>query len=230
MTQFERLFVWTGGALFVGSLAATAWWWAFSLARVAPFAGWPPIVYDAVTFTVFALHHSVFARASIKAALSRLIAERLLRSVYVWTASLLLVAVCRLWRLVGGNLYHVAGWPASVHVTAQVMGLLLIVFSVRAIDALELAGIRASGECNQVQTLQVAGPYRLVRHPLYLGWMLIVFGAARMTGDRLLFALITTLYLIAAIPWEERSLEDAFGDAYTRYKREVRWKMVPFVY
>ena len=230
MTQFERLFVWTGGALFAGSLSATAWWWAFSLARAAPFAGWPPVVYDAALFTVFAVHHSVFARRSIKAALSRVVADRLLRSVYVWAASLLLVVVGLLWRLVGGNLYHVTGWPASVHVTAQVFGLLLIVFSVRAIDALDLAGIRTGGERDHVQTLQVAGPYRLVRHPLYLGWMLIVFGAAWMTGDRLLFALITTCYLIAAIPWEERSLEDQFGDAYARYKREVRWRVVPYLY
>jgi protein-S-isoprenylcysteine O-methyltransferase Ste14 len=51
-----------------------------------------------------------------------------------------------------------------------------------------------------------------------------------MTGDRLTFAIITTTYLMAAIPWEERSLEDAFGESYRQYKRQVRWRMVPFVY
>ena len=59
-----------------------------------------------------------------------------------------------------------------------------------------------------------SGPYRWVRHPLYLGWLLMVFGAAHMTGDRLVFAAITTIYLLVAIPWEERSLRRSFGAAY----------------
>ena len=99
--------------------------------------------------------------------------------------------------------------------------------SVRAIDALELAGIRSQSEA---AGLQIAGPYRLVRHPLYLGWTLVVFGAAAMTGDRLGFAAITTLYLMLAIPWEERSLRAAFGSDYDRYIRHVRWRMIPFIY
>jgi protein-S-isoprenylcysteine O-methyltransferase Ste14 len=108
-----------------------------------------------------------------------------------------------------------------------VAGLLLIAASVGVIDGLELAGIRSNP---RPSALQARGPYRLVRHPLYLGWMLAVFGAATMTFDRLVFAVITTLYLVVAVPWEERSLERAFGEAYTRYKARVRWRMVPFVY
>jgi protein-S-isoprenylcysteine O-methyltransferase Ste14 len=230
MTLTERLFVWTGGALFVGSLAVTAWWWTFSLAAPPLFAGWPAIVYDAALFSAFALHHSVFARRPVKTALSRRVADRLIRSIYVWAASLLLIAVCLLWRPVGGTLYSVIGWRASVHLAAQVIGLLLIGFSVRAIDPLELAGIRTGTRRAVAPSLQVGGPYRLVRHPVYLGWLLIVFGIARMNGDRLLFALISTFYLIVAIRWEERSLQDEFGEAYTRYTRDVRWRVVPYLY
>ena len=69
-----------------------------------------------------------------------------------------------------------------------------------------------------------------MRHPLYLGWVLIVFGVSHLTGDRLAFAIITTAYLVVAIPWEERLLEDVFGDQYARYKQNVRWRLVPFVY
>ena len=76
----------------------------------------------------------------------------------------------------------------------------------------------------------MTGPYRWVRHPLYLGWVLMVFGAAHMTGDRLAFAAITTAYLVVAIPWEERSLRQSFGDEYARYMRDVRWRMIPFIY
>jgi protein-S-isoprenylcysteine O-methyltransferase Ste14 len=58
----------------------------------------------------------------------------------------------------------------------------------------------------------------------------MVFGAPHMTGDRLAFAALTTGYLIAAIPWEERSLRQSFGDDYIRYCRDVKWRMIPFIY
>ena len=106
-------------------------------------------------------------------------------------------------------------------------GLWLIARSVGVIDPLELAGIRAS---TRPAGLQVRGPYRLVRHPLYLGWALMVFGAATMTADRLVFAVMTTIYLVVAIPWEERSLDRAFGDEYHRYKARVRWRLIPYIY
>jgi len=69
-----------------------------------------------------------------------------------------------------------------------------------------------------------------VRHPLYMGWVLVVFGAAHMTGDRLIFAAISVWYLAVAVPWEERSLVRSFGDDYRRYTRQVRWRMIPFIY
>ena len=90
---------------------------------------------------------------------------------------------------------------------------------------------RASGSQSDAAGLQVAGPYRLVRHPLYLGWILVVFGAAHMTGDRLAFAAITTLYLVVAIPWEERSLRARVRRATTSATcGTVRWRIIPFIY
>jgi methanethiol S-methyltransferase len=78
--------------------------------------------------------------------------------------------------------------------------------------------------------LQIVGPYRWVRHPIYLGWMLVVFGAAHMTGDRLTFAVISSLYLVVAVPWEEQSLRQSFGADYDRYKQQVRWRILPYLY
>ena len=204
-----------------------AWWYIVWLGRVSAFAGWRPVLFDALIFSVFALHHSLLARPAAKGALARICPERLLRSVYVWVASALLILVCLLWRGIGGEVFHEAGPLAVVHSGAQIAGLVLIALSVRAIDALELAGIRPGATR---QGLQVAGPYRLVRHPLYLGWILVVFGAAHLTGDRFAFAAISTLYLMIAVPWEERSLEREFGDEYRRYKRQVRWRIVPYLY
>jgi protein-S-isoprenylcysteine O-methyltransferase Ste14 len=230
MTKFERVFVWLGGAAFAGSLALCAYTFLFLWARVD--AG-PPrgvgqtALVDATLFTVFAAHHSIFARDSIKTWISRRVPARLIRSVYVWTASLLLVLVVLAWRPIGGDLYHATGWTGYGHALVQLAGVWVIARSVGVIDALELAGIRSSGG---PASLQITGPYRFVRHPIYLGWMLIVFGAAHMTRDRATFAAITTIYLIIAMPWEERSLGRTFGNDYARYKQRVRWRVIPFVY
>ena len=75
--------------------------------------------------------------------------------------------------------------------------------------------------------LVTRGPYVLVRHPIYLGWFLMVFGATPMTGSRLVFATVSSAYLLMAIPWEEASLVEAFGEGYRAYQRQVRWRLVP---
>ena len=234
MLRFERLFVWAGGALFVGSLALTAWWYLVWLGRARPFAGWRPLLYDAVLFSIFAWHHSVFARDKVKQSIAVVIPAHLVRSFYVWTASTLLMLVCLLWQAVGGELYTAHGLSAVAHVLVQLAGVWMIAQSVRAIDPLDLAGIRqpfhASTRVTTEDALQVGGPYRLVRHPLYLGWILATFGHPHLTGDRLAFAAITTLYLVLAIPWEERSLTKSFGEAYRRYQQRVRWRDIPFIY
>ena len=222
-----RVFVWLGGAMFVTSLGVCAWSYAFVMGRPAPASGWLPLIADTVLITIFACHHSLFARDRVKTWLARHVPASLLRSMYVWIASLLLILVCVAWRPIGGTFYAATGLTAFAFAAVQLAGLLITARSVARIDPLELAGIRPA---THAQGLQVTGPYRLVRHPLYLGWVLMVFGAAHMTGDRLAFAAITTLYLAIAIPWEERSLHASFGDAYARYQRDVRWRLIPFIY
>jgi protein-S-isoprenylcysteine O-methyltransferase Ste14 len=133
-----------------------------------------------------------------------------------------------LWQPIGGVLYRVDSWPAWIFSFVQLIGVWMIALSVRAIDPLELAGIRNPKMTDE--ELQTGGVYRVVRHPLYFGWLLIVFGAAHMTGDRLTFAVLTTSYLVIAMPWEERSLERTFGASYQHYKKAVRWKILPYVY
>jgi len=222
-----RLFAWAGGGLFVLALARTAWLYAVELGRAGPFAGTGAVLVDLMLFTIFALHHSVFARDRIKRAVQRAVPERAIRSLYVWIASALLIVVCEAWQPVGGSIYAAPAPLSWLLAAAQLAGFALTALGVRAIDPLELAGIHPPrGDTD----LAVGGAYRLVRHPLYLGWMLMVFGSAHLTGDRLLFAAVSSMYLVLAIPWEERSLEAAFGDAYRRYKDRVRWRVLPYVY
>ena len=229
MRTLERLFVWAGGALFVTALAVTAYWYVGTLGRTDEPHRSPvvSILTDAAIFSLFACHHSIFARGPVKTALARLVPERLLRALYVWIASGLMMAVPAFWRPIGFTLYRASSpWLTVLLTIVQLAGLGLIARSVAAIDPLELAGIRHG----RSSALQITGPYRLVRHPLYLGWMLSLFGAPHMTGDRLAFAAISSAYLIVAIPWEERSLHLAFGDAYAQYARAVKWRVLPYVY
>jgi len=226
MTGFSGAFVWLGGAMFVGSLAFCAYTFAITWAAVAPLHP-PAIAVDAVLFGVFALHHSLFARDPVRRWLSAVVPEPMLRSVYVWLASALLILVCAAWQPVGGEVYRHSGVSAAVHALVQLFGVLLIVFGVRVIDPLDLAGIR---QHPGPASLQIIGPYHWIRHPLYAGWVLLTFGAAHMTGDRLAFAAISTFYLLIAMPFEERSLRMSFGAEYDEYRRRVRYRIVPYVY
>ena len=259
MTRFvPRVFAWVGGALFVGSLVFCAATYVVTWSTPARLdVNWRAVAIDTLLFSVFALHHSLFARDEIKRALTRLVPGHLLQSTYVWIAASLFFAVCALWRPIGGEVFQVTGARLVAHAVVQLLGLLLIARAVAGIDALELAGIRQVGnrvrlppsraerasaslaeafggggkpDATKANVLQTGGVYRLVRHSLYLGWMLLVFGAAHMTGDRLAFAAVSVLYLVIAIPWEERSLRAAFGDEYVRYQGRVRWRMIPFIY
>ncbi len=235
--RFERLFVWTGGALFVASLMFCGYSYVVPWStpfrepfvsvggRVDEAGGWPAFAFNATVLSVFVIHHSVFARDRVKTFLARAIPTRLLRSVYVWTASLLLIGACALWQPIRFDVYQTFGAQRVLHVVVQLVGLWLIGQSVRSIRALELAGIHGQHSSSELQT---TGPYGVVRHPIYLGWVLAVFGAAHMTGDRLAFAIITTAYLVVAIPLEERSLVAAFGTDYEKYRRQTRWRLVPF--
>ena len=220
---------WLGGIAFVASLAYLVYFYGVVLG--SPVGDASSLVsntlIDAGLFTAFALHHSVFARAGIKQRLINVLPPAIERTVYVWVASALLFAVCVLWQPVRGVVYEIGGFWRAVLYGLQAIGVLLSIRGAGVIDPLELAGIRQTTAHPSRDALRVVGPFRVIRHPIYLGWMLMVFGAPTMTANRLLFASITSVYLILAIPWEEKSLVAAHGDQYRAYQQAVRWRVVP---
>jgi len=232
MTGVERAFVWLGGALFVVSLACCAYCYVAVWSRPPAGPGaaiWTAALANTALFGLFAGHHSLFARERVKAAVARVVPDRLLTSVFVWIASTLFIVACISWVRTGRDVYDLHGWIAAVFTAAQVSGVLLTAAGVRRLDPLELAGIRRR-ERSDGPAVQTTGPYGVVRHPLYLGWLLMTFGAAHMTVDRLAFAVISSGYLLIAIPWEEASLERDLGPDYAAYKKKVRWRVIPYVY
>jgi protein-S-isoprenylcysteine O-methyltransferase Ste14 len=187
----------------------------------------PAITWNVALFTVFALHHSVFARERVRAAIARRLPQPLERSFYVWVASAMFIAVCALWRPVPGVAWRVDGPMIWALRAAQAAGVWLTLRSAVVLDIRDLAGLRPPRGAIEFKT---SGPYGWVRHPIYSGWFLMVLAVSPMTMTRLVFAVVSCAYLIVAIPFEERSMRRAAADAYERYRKQVRWRLVPGVY
>jgi protein-S-isoprenylcysteine O-methyltransferase Ste14 len=182
------------------------------------------VAWNAGLFAAFALHHSVLARARPKAWVEQHYPGHE-RSIYVIVASVLLAAVCALWHPLPGTAWSVpkaAGW--LVPVVQLATGLWMLV-AVRTLRVAELVGLQPATPSE----FRTSGPYGIVRHPIYLAWMAVVYALPTMTYTQLVFALMGTLYILLGIVLEERDLR-SLGEPYRRYCRAVRWKLVPFVY
>ena len=183
-------FVWLGALIFAVSLASFAVVYGYLLRVAAPITDepvWPAVLINIALFTVFALHHSLMARTGAKAWITRTIPGDLERSAYVWVASLMFLAVCWLWQPLPGAAWIITGPLTWVMFATQLAGLLLTERAARFIGVWELAGVRQVSR-NQAVEFKVTGPFGLVRHPIYLGWVLIVFAAPATTR----YAVLTT--------------------------------------
>jgi methanethiol S-methyltransferase len=249
-----RAFASIGAVMFQVSLASGVWlYWSLGrpVGAAAPEHARPwavAVLANLLIFGLFALHHSLLARASAKAWVTRVVPPELERSTYVWVASLLFLLVVLAWQPVPGFVYQVDGWARWILYALQVSGVVLTLLAAQAINPRELNGVQQAwryGSAAQPahsapapppasapapEPFVVRGAYGLVRHPIYLGWFLMVWPTPLMTGGRLTFAAISSFYLLIAIPWEERSLAQQYGDAYLRYTRQVRWRVLPGLY
>lgn len=230
-TARARIVAWAGAVVFVASLVYFLFMYAVRFGEPAPItSAAAAVLIDTLLFTAFALHHSVFARGAVRARVALVVPSYLERSAYVWVASVLFVAVCALWQPVPGVLWRVHGPVAWVLLGLQAVGIWLTVRGAAVIDVLELSGIRQLTPRTHEPQFKTSGPYGWVRHPIYSGWFLMVFCVASMTMTRLVFAAISSAYLLIAIPFEERSLVSTSNGAYERYARQVRWKLLPGIY
>ena len=185
-------------------------------------------VANVLLFTVFALHHSVMARTGARAWIARLFPPELERSIYVWIASVLFLGVCWMWQPLPGVIWQTRG-PGIILYIAQAFGVALTIAAARIVGIWELAGVTQPDPAKPIE-FRAAGPFAIVRHPIYLGWVLMVFATTTMTTSRMLFAVTSTAYLVAAIPLEERSLLNTHRDAYGAYQKQMRWRLIPFVW
>ena len=185
------------------------------------------VLIDLALLGLFAVQHSVMARRSFKAWLTRFVPEPAERSTYVLFSSLALIALFALWRPLGGVVWDVES-PAGRVVLQAVFafGWVVVLACTFLINHFDLFGLRQvwlqlRGRPYTQLRFATPGPYRVVRHPLYVGWLLTFWGTPTMTVTHLLFAVATTAYILIAIRLEERDLVAIHGADYSAYRERV---------
>jgi len=184
------------------------------------------ILIDIVLLGMFALQHSIMARPAFRRWWTRIIPASCERSTYVLISSLLLILIFWQWRPIVTTIWVVEGWPAAMLTVISWIGWLTALTSTYMIDHFELFGLRQvfdalRGAAARVLPFKTPLLYRLVRHPLMLGFLLVFWATPHMTAGHLLFAVMTTGYILVGVRLEERDLVAQFGVSYEQYRRRV---------
>jgi len=185
------------------------------------------LLVDALLLGLFAVQHSVMARPGFKRLWTRIVPKPVERSTFVLFASLALIALFAYWQPIGGVIWSVqdpVGQAVLYGLCAFGWGLVLVAtFLINHFDLFGLRQVWLHLRGKEYRPLGFAtpGPYRLVRHPLYVGFLFAFWAAPTMTAAHLFFALMTTGYILIAIRLEERDLVAEHGARYAEYRRQV---------
>jgi protein-S-isoprenylcysteine O-methyltransferase Ste14 len=207
---------------FIGNLAVPK---AMDSGREVPLA--QALTINALLLGVFAVQHSVMARSWFKRWLTRLIPVAAERSTYVLLSSLALILLFWQWQPMGGSVWNVQNPAARAALYGlYAVGWVQVLVTTFLINHFDLFGMRQvylhlRGRELTPLKFVTPGPYKVIRHPLYVGWLLVFWATPTMTLAHLLFAVLTTSYILVAIRFEERDLVRHHGRAYADYRRQV---------
>ena len=190
---------------------------------------------DLALVAVFGLQHSVMARQGFKAAWTRAVPAPVERSVYVVFASLALILLFAAWRPLPTIVWAVTNpIGAGLLWALFALGWAIVLLSTFLLNHFELFGLaqvwrNLRGRAAAAPVMRQPLFYKLVRHPLYSGFVIAFWAAPTMTVGHLLFAAAMTTYIVIAIRYEERDLIGLFGRDYESYRQRVgmlapRWR------
>jgi protein-S-isoprenylcysteine O-methyltransferase Ste14 len=176
--------------------------------------------------TAFAVQHSVMARPAFKREWTKVVSPAIERSTYVLLASLLLFAICFGWRSMPAVVWQAEGAAAAAMWALFALGWLVVLLSTFMINHFELFGLRqvwlhARGRAYSAPRYVERFFYRFVRHPIMLGFLIAFWSGPTMTVGHLLFAAVTTAYILVALQLEERDLLAEHGASYAAYRERV---------
>ena len=181
---------------------------------------------NATLLGLFAVQHSIMARQWFKRAWTRLVPSQVERSTYVLFSSLALLLLFWKWEPMGRVIWNVESGAGQIFLyVLYAMGWLTVLVATFLINHFDLFGLRQvwlhlRGIPYTPLPFRTPGPYQLVRHPLYVGWLLVFWSAPLMTLAHLVFAIATTAYILLAIQFEERDLIRLHAE-YADYRRRV---------
>lgn len=191
------------------------------------------LLINAALLLVFALQHSIMARPAFKRVWTKFIPEPMERSTYVLLSSLCLILLVWQWQPMGGFIWSVEDPFAKILLTVLfVIGWLIVLVSTFLINHFDLFGLRQVWFYfleKKYEPLHFRTPffYKYVRHPLYFGWLVAFWATPVMSAAHLLFAVLTTGYILTAIQLEEKDLVKIFGSKYIAYKKRLPM-IIPF--
>jgi len=185
------------------------------------------ILIDLLLLSAFALQHSIMARPFFKRWLTKYFPAAVERSIYIMVSNLLMVLLFVFWQPFGGAIWNVSheGWRSGIYLV-YALGWVIMIVSTCVIDHFDLFGLRQAwtyfrGLPYVAPEFREPWPYRVVRHPMYVGWLMTFWAAPTMTLGHLMFSVVMTAYILIAIRLEERDLIDRHGDAYRAYRDKV---------
>jgi methanethiol S-methyltransferase len=189
-------------------------------------------VIDAAVLALFGVQHSVMARPAFKRQWTRVVPPSAERSTYVLATNVCLIVLVAAWRPLTTDLWRVTTqpWRGSL-VALSFAGWLMVLVSTFLIDHFDLFGLRqvlARLKGRRAADHEFTTPflYRVVRHPIYTGFIIAFWATPAMTLGHFIFAAAMTGYILVAVRYEERDLIDYFGGRYEDYRRRVP-KLIP---
>ena len=188
---------------------------------------WLAALVDAGLLGLFAVQHSVMARPWFKRWWTRFVPAAIERSTFVLTASLLVALLLWQWRPLPDLVWSAGpAWLRALLWTLYAAGWAVLVFSTFLIGHFDLFGLRQV--LARARRADYAEPgfrqplfYRIIRHPIMVGFLIAFWAIPDMSVGRLLFAAAATGYIVIAVRFEEHDLRRQLGEPYERYAEQV---------